>query len=110
MVTDYPDIQALARKWANDSARQQDNLVAMAVLHYNITDPTELTICHAMTPEGGRLWVEPMSTKLKDDRLTALREENAALRARIKELEQEAEDAALQRMADAECDDYYGVW
>jgi predicted RNase H-like nuclease (RuvC/YqgF family) len=72
--------------------KETDTLVARAMLAWGVTDPDELVLCHEVTPSGARIWVEPMSPKVREGRVAMLNEENKALRARIRELEEDVED------------------
>jgi hypothetical protein len=67
--------------------KETDTLIARAMLAWGVTDPDELLLCHQVTGDGARIWVEPMSPKVREGRVAMLNEENKVLRARVEELE-----------------------
>lgn len=81
-------LDSAVRLWMDKINEQRENLV-LAVMDSTGLPPEELVLCEEQSPAVKRIWVEPMTQRLRESRIAALNEENAALRARVKELEAE---------------------
>lgn len=78
-------VREASERWAE----QKDNLVFACLVYHKIDSPLDIVLCEQRTLTETRVWAEPMTTKLRDDRIAAQNEELRALHAEVARLDSE---------------------